>query len=205
MSKQLYDRLTTGSVVVAVVSSLLFERVGQYGALMGVLGILAGAVAAAAYFCNQFQVMSTRKEGSPAHFAGTKHTKVFPPLTVVGRQGWPTPRDINEPTLASPYEILRTLGHGSYGLVFRTTHLRNVGHWRLTISEKPSDKFADQVVEIVDRLCSMQAHSAFEFVLTRDGNFLIRQKRGAAAWTGGMESSLERESDPLLPFPEKVN
>src|SRR2546428_5615585 len=216
MSSRLYDRITNGSVIVAILSALLFERLGRWGWTAGLLGVLAASAAAITYFCNQSRTQKSglSKEDAPATKAPEANALETTPreinalisdagvdgvyylddhLTVCG--------DMKDVSIKFPnlviseppfnYAVKRSGIFNNYMIAL---------YGQAAVSPSPSDLFAERVVTIVDRLCSQQKD--LEFVLTPDGNFLIRQtKRGSRSLATSRET--QTETPPFL-FPEKV-
>ena len=56
MSARTYNRIANASIATAVVSALLFNRIGEYQWVAGCFGIAAGLVSASIYLYNQFHL-----------------------------------------------------------------------------------------------------------------------------------------------------
>jgi hypothetical protein len=201
VSPRLYNRVTNGSVVLAIVSALLFERLGRWGWIAGLLGILAASAAVITYFSNQ----SRMRDG--AQSKGDQHPKEDTPNTsecdLIYYLDQSSQLKINEKhadlvlskVLATDvvYYLARDLYEAKY-----------VGKYGVAldcdIAVRPSDLFVDRVVMIVDKLCSQERD--LEFEVTPEGNFLIRQAK-RAQWSRARSPERQTEA-PTLPFPEKV-
>lgn len=179
MSSRLYNYVTNASVFVAIISALLFERAGKLTWVLGSLGIVAGIAAAVAYFCNQFRQEPANGEPSQRNEAKSEVTS-------------------SQAAIQTQYSALNSelvgtktgqIG-GNYvvdGAVIVSTMFR-------VREYVETDPFVDQITQIVNKLCSAENGPSYEFVLRRDGSFVIRESR-PHDWT-----SAERISDAETEF-----
>jgi hypothetical protein len=212
VSSRLYDRITTASVILAIISALLFERLGRWGWVAGVVGILAATAAAVTYFCNQSHTqksgLSKFKEDGPAANAPEANASQTTPQEInafvsgvdMYLDKWSQfaceVKDVKFANLVvtdPPFDHVVKSGG-----IFKNYMVALYS--QLDVTPRASDLFAERVVEIVDRLCSQQKD--LEFELTPEGSFLIRQiKRSPRALATSRETQTET---PALLFPEKV-
>jgi hypothetical protein len=65
MSERTYNRLANTSMLIAIVSALLFDSGKFPHVVVGTIGILAGVAALALYFCNQREVSEKKELSQP--------------------------------------------------------------------------------------------------------------------------------------------
>ncbi len=201
MSARLYNRLTTGSLVVAVIAALFFERLGRLYWIAGLFGILAGATAVITYFVHQSCI-------SDETCSEDDVVQRIPTTDLLFDMKTDQPSGIKNISLYVndfvSYDVVSFFQEkGGYGspilqnfVSYSQTDVVDVG-----IGSTPTDQFVGYVVEIVDKLCATDKD--LEFEVTREGNLLIRQPK-RASWHH-IAAISETQAEPTLHFPEKVH
>ena len=164
MTSRLYDRITGGSVILAVIAALLFEHLGPRSWVAGLLGILAAVAAIVTYFVNQSRM--TEIGGCPKDAYSSacappdidKSSLVSEQLSHLSMEGatYGILHYSDFADVSSSEESVIAI-HGEYGRIYR----------RVAVRSNPSDLFVNRVVEIVDKLCSSETD--LEFILTPEG------------------------------------
>lgn len=179
MTPRTYARVTTACLLLSVASAFLFEPSGHLKLLTGSIGLAAGLIAAVAYFRNQWQ-------HQPAQVDIHEQDQESNAISVVLKEdarGISTYADVSTKTMTVVgVELFR-------GWPDLQTVCELVQH-------QESDVVA-RVVEIVQRLSAPENMRAFEFILSREGNFIIRPMMHR--YTPLIEDQLGDASEEALP------
>jgi hypothetical protein len=188
VNPKLYDRLTNASIAMAVFAAILFDHSGRFAWSVGLMGIVSGLAAVGLYFTNQ-----SRSQSSDSAEIGAKNIKTGYRAAgiVVGPAeefSLAQQRVLEESLRYSKASALASVDLADF--VAKKTlhqHLRQHQNRRYiyltTKVQSPEKRFVDQVVEIVDKLCTTKSSPSLEFVLSSDGSFVIRKTRGTATWS----------------------
>lgn len=165
MRTRSYDWTVNLTLFLAIASAILFERIHSMNFIAGIVAILAGTTAVCIYFYNQFHGKNSEggtSVGVESHTFPSHLSELLQRHVSIGRAS------NLEPSAAEAYlEFLRA-GHTRWDR-FLTDHIATA---------PPQEKFADQIVQIINKLSvDVEEGSSFEFVLSKDGNFTIRQPK----------------------------
>jgi len=187
MSSRKYDLITSSSMAAAVLSALLFDRVGRFHWAMGALGVAAGVTAALTYFYNQHCTSTAVVDGRPTGKA-VRRPAVFVSLPTIDKQ--PIKKQIPK-LLASVPTVKIMYYRRTEGLVDITGLASELDLWcaqrrlnpKFRVLEAHSkhhasmrEEFVDEVVEIVQRLAP-----TCEFDLSPAGKLTIRPRTSRKA------------------------
>ncbi len=165
MKPRTYDFITNMSLLAAVLSALLFERSGNFGWLVGILGIAAGVTAASTYFYNQWKSERTQQTEL---VAAENDVELDPNADLETQPDFFLA--LRTPVVRYRYDLFRARGFWAYQKAEAGPELG----FRSIEERVTEGSFLDWVVEIVDRLSTSKDDPKHEFVVSRDGKVTIR-------------------------------
>ena len=197
-----YERITNSAVIIAILSALLFDRVESAKWVFGALGILSAIAAAVTYFVNQWSGSNNPDLGAvtqhcadPVRIEGmhVENTQVVDLTDLhVGNTQVVDLTDQAEDFIAWANTRVVSWEHLDELPTRRWLQANRMSVWSSAaalnvwnVSSQTHPSLADEVVAIVDSLCSVRDDS-FEFVIAPDGTFTIR--RSAPALRQGVYS-----------------
>ena len=151
MNPKIYTRITTTCIIIAILSAILIDRSESFRLLFGGLGLLAGLTATMVYLLNQ-------------RILGNRESEV--------EEGKAIERVAKD-------ELFRAESnpHDEIAEFFAVLESKSYKAHRLWRSYPEHLAFADEVVEIIDKLSSAEHSVTYEFVLGRDGTVTVRPVR----------------------------
>lgn len=198
MSSRVYNRISNGSLVIAVISALFFERLGRWSWIAGLFGIAAAVAAVVTYFVNQSQVPDDQ---SCVEADLTLQNSETEAIEGAAKSSYVSSLVCESATYIDVQNLHGSFSFGKEVTYGTAIYIGSGSYMDINVAPNISDPFVDHVVEIVDRLCASE--NDLEFEVTREGNLLIRQaKRGL--WRPVEEAS-ETQTEPTLQFPETVH
>lgn len=196
MKPRTYDFITNMSLLAAVLSALLFERSGNFGWLVGILGIAAGVTAASTYFYNQWKSERTQQTEL---VAAEKDVELDPNTDLeIQPDFFPA---LRTPVVRFRYDFPHARrfwadqeAEGGAELGFRP------------IEERLTEgSFVAWVVEIVDRLSTSKDDPKHEFVVSRDGEITIRPIDRHRALRRETTSLADEDAQLVIDKPSRLN
>jgi hypothetical protein len=178
MSARTYNGIANVAVLAAIASAFAFDHAGSSRWAFGALALVCGGASVFAYFTNQWRsrkgaevdgLQHKQFETTSARVATRDVSKTFAAAALengVLSSGWHSPAVSVRHLELHPWPIASANGHNWWKA--KATYLKV---WR--VEQERRSTFADEVIQIVDGLCSVRADESFEFVIAPDGTFTI--------------------------------